>query len=102
MSVHYIICQKCKTENVNTDYCSNCGEIINTVLKRKKEQEAYRNKIDQEKRDKGPSKLQVIIKKLKNHPNIFIRTGFNILYSIGIAASLFAAVIGAIVASLAG
>lgn len=102
MSVHHIICQNCKTENINSDYCSNCGEIINIVLKRKLEQEKQKAKIEQEKIDKGPSKTKILIDKLKNHPNILIRSTFNIVYSIGIVAGFFAAAVGAVIAGLAG
>lgn len=43
-----IKCPKCKTWNENSDYCSNCNELLNATLKREKEieaeKEAYRNR----------------------------------------------------------
>jgi len=102
MGTTYIICQKCKTNNVNSDYCISCGEIINIVLKRKKEEEEYKKKILLKNQQKKPSKLLIFINELRNHPNNLVRLFVNFFYSIGIIVIIFAAVVAAVIASLAG
>lgn len=102
MATTYIICQKCKTNNLNSDYCVNCGETINITLKRQLEEEEYRKKIELRRKEKQPSKFLIAIQKLRNHPNPLIRLIVNFFYSIGLIAIAFAAVVAAVIASLAG
>lgn len=102
MAIHHIICQKCQTDNINTDYCTNCGSIINIVLKRKLEEEDYKKKVALAKKEKSLSKMELIINRLKDHPNILIRSVFKVFYSIGLLIYLIASAIAFIIASLAG
>ena len=102
MSVNYIICQKCKTENVNVDYCVGCGEMINIVLKRRKEEEEHKRKIEEKRREKKPSDFSIALEKLRNHPNTLVRLIVGFFYSVGVIAIVFAAVVAAVIASLAG
>ncbi|MGG5578622.1 hypothetical protein ACPDHL_14955 [Myroides sp. C15-4] len=73
MSKHYIICSACKTENLNTDYCTNCGEIINVVLKRQLEQQRVQEERIQKELNTAPTKAEKIVRKLRNHPNPLVR-----------------------------
>lgn len=100
MTRHYIICHNCKTGNQNSDYCYNCGEIINIILKRKLAQEKYRKDKEEEKKSKALTKTQIIIEKLKNHPNKLVRGVFYFFHSIGTVVFLIAAVIALIVGAL--
>lgn len=93
MTKHYIICQKCKTANQNSDYCYHCGEIINVVLKRELEQENY-------KKEKQPTKAEKLIEKLKNHPNAIVRTIFYVFHSMGMVVFVLAASIALIIGAL--
>ncbi|MHC5310302.1 hypothetical protein ACYSNM_09635 [Myroides sp. LJL116] len=73
MSKHYIICQNCRTENVNQDYCSNCNEIINIQLKRELAQKKVVEKRIQEEINRPPTKIEKKIQALENHSNILVR-----------------------------
>lgn len=100
MTKHYIICQKCKTANQNSDYCYHCGEIINVVLKRELEQENYKREKEQEQKEKQPTKAEKLIKKLKNHPNAIVRTIFYVFHSMGMVVFVLAASIALIIGAL--
>lgn len=102
MSKNYIICQKCKTNNLNSDYCISCGEIINVILKRQLERQAFQEKIDAVNKSKPRSKIVVKFEALRKHPNIIIRFFMSVIYTIGFVIMSIAAIIGAIVSALAG
>lgn len=99
MSKSYIKCQFCGTENVNNDYCGNCGRIINVVLERNLE----RQKVNDEKlavrANQKPTKFEVFLKKGTDHSNIIIRAFFKVGLAIWY---FFAAIIGAFIAAVVG
>lgn len=93
MSKHYITCSACKTENLNTDYCTHCGEIINVVLKRQLEQQRVQEERIQKELNTAPTKVEKIARKLRNHPNPLVRVLMMIANAIwliiaGIAAGI--------------
>jgi ribosomal protein L37E len=76
MSKSYVKCLACNTFNVDRDYCSNCGEIINIVLKRQLEGEnAIKEKVEEEK-TKAPNKIEVFFGKSLEHSNSVVRFFF--------------------------
>ncbi len=78
----YIKCLECGKLNYNTDYCENCGSLIN--ISKRREQE-HQNRLKQraiEKQDKKPSKIDTFFEKTKNHPNIIVRALAKMLYSL--------------------
>lgn len=103
MSKSYIKCLACNTINLDRDYCSNCGAIINVVLKRQLENE---NKIQEkikEDKSKAPSAIDIFLKKGATHPNSVLRAIFQIMYSIWLfVAMLIGWLIALIVAAAAG
>ena len=100
MTRHYIICQKCKTANHNSDYCYHCGEIINVVLIRELEREKYKREKEQEQKEKLPTKTQKLIEKLKNHPNVIVKSIFYVIHSMGMVVFVLAAFIALIIGAL--
>ena len=96
MDKSYITCLDCGTVNLNNEYCSNCGAILDVVLKRKLEREKKNQlKIERkEKTKKEPSKIELFLKNGAEHPNILIRILFQAVYSIWI---FFAIVVGALI-----
>ncbi|TDE06013.1 hypothetical protein [Flavobacterium sandaracinum] len=97
MSKSYVKCLACNTINVDRDYCSNCGEIINIVLKRQLESEdAIKEKVEEEK-SKVPSKIEVFFDKGLGHSNSVVRFFFQAVYSIWL---FLAVVIGGIIAAV--
>ena len=97
MSKSYIKCSECNTFNLNKVYCSNCGNLLDLVLKRRLETE----KKLQEKKDqkdvlnKGANKFEVFFDKGLEHSNIIIRSLFKVVYSIWL---FFALIIGGLIA----
>ena len=93
----YITCSKCGTKNQNTDYCINCGELINITLKRKIENDKKIQKRKETEELKKPNKFDKFIERGLYHPNSFIRCSANALYSIW---TFFAMVLGALIAAV--
>lgn len=98
MSKSYIKCLECNTVNLNQDYCTNCGAILNVVLKRKLERE----KIAQEKLElalltEKPGAVETFLRKGSEHSNIIIRMIFKLVYYIWF---FFAIVIGGLIAAV--
>ncbi|WP_432672174.1 hypothetical protein [Flavobacterium sp. SM2513] len=99
MSKSYIKCPNCGTENVNNDYCSNCGTILNIVLQRKLERDKKNQLKKEEEEAEGPSRLEVFLKKGLEHPNLIIRMFFKIGYGFWF---FFAVIIGGFIAAVVG
>lgn len=99
----YIKCLECHHLNLDSDYCNNCGIIINVVLKRKLEQEnKIQIKIEKDKALKL-NKIDEFLKKVSEHPNIFLRFFSQIIYSIWLfLAMILGGLIAAVVAIAAG
>ena len=97
MNKSYIKCSECNTINLNNEYCCNCGNLLDLVLKRRLETE----KKLQEKKDqkdvlkKGANKFEVFFDKGLEHSNIIIRLFFKAIYSIWL---FFAVIIGGLIA----
>lgn len=96
MNNSYITCLECSTVNLNRDYCSKCGNLLNVVVKRQieREKKTQEKKELQEKAKKEPSKIELFLKNGADHSNIFIQILFQVFYSIWI---FFAIVIGGLI-----
>ena len=97
MSKSYIKCLECNTVNLNNDYCSNCGAIIDIVLKRNLERENINQKKIVEKAKNEPNRIGEFLKKGEKHSNILVRILFKVSYSIWL---FFAVVMGGIIATV--
>lgn len=82
----YRTCQNCGTENLNRDYCKNCGEIININLKRKleREQKAEEKSRAEIKNQKKKNKVTLFFERARDHENFMIRYTARFFYSIWI------------------
>ncbi|MCM4167292.1 hypothetical protein KCTC52924_02875 [Arenibacter antarcticus] len=80
--VAYRKCSNCGTVNLDSDYCENCGELININLKRKLAREALEVKKQEEKSAKKPNAVTVFFKKALEHPNLLIKIPAKVFYSI--------------------
>ncbi len=99
----YITCNECGTKNQNTDYCINCGALINITLKRQLEREEKLQERKETEKSTKPGKLNNFVEKGMRHPNSFIRWAFNSLYSIWtFLAMILGALIAAVIAVAAG
>src|SRR5690554_3807615 len=92
-----IRCSVCGTITTNSDYCSNCGNLINTRLKRQLVREAKEQQKIKEESEKPPGKFSIFFKWALYHPNLLIRTFTKTLYSIWI---FFGMLMGAIIAGV--
>lgn len=105
MNKSYISCPVCKTININREYCSKCGALLDVVLKRKLEREKKtQEKIKQkEKTDKEPSKIETFLKNGTEHSNVLIRLIFQGGYYVWLFfALIFGGIISLIIAAAAG
>lgn len=80
----YRTCQNCGTENLNRDYCKNCGEIININLKRKLERQQKAKEKNATQEVKKKNKITLFFEDAKQHENIVIRYTARFFYSIWI------------------
>ena len=80
--VAYRKCSNCGTVNLNSDYCENCGELINIKLKRQLAREANDIKKQEDKAAEKPNAVTVFFKKALKHPNLLIKIPAVIFYSI--------------------
>lgn len=101
MSKHYITCKNCNTENLNTDYCTHCGTLINLVLQRQLEQQRVQEERIQKERAKAPTKAEKIIHKLRNHSNPLLRLLFFIVHSLWLIVVTIAAGIAYLISLIA-
>ena len=97
MSKSYIKCSECNTFNLNQEYCSNCGALLDLVLKRRLETEKKleEKKDKNESANKGTNRFEVFFDKGLEHSNIIIRSIFKVVYSIWL---FFAVIIGGLIA----
>lgn len=78
----YRRCPKCNHLTLNSDYCENCGELINVNLKRKLESEERTLQKEKNKQQEKPNAVTQYFKKLIQHPNLFVRIPAKGLYSV--------------------
>ena len=99
----FIKCPECNTRNEITDYCSNCGAVLNIILKRKLESDQKIQKKIEEDKINGPDKIEKFLQKASNHPNSFVRHSTRILQSVWtFCAMVIGALIAAVIAIAAG
>lgn len=99
----YIKCLQCGVVNEDSDYCVNCGTIINVVLHRKLEHEKKLQVQKEISKDEKPSKIDEFLRKASKHPNGIIRLFSHLIYSIWIfLAMVVGGLIAAVVAIAAG
>lgn len=88
---------ECNTVNLNRDYCSNCGAILDVILKRKLEREKVaQEKLELERLTEKPGTIETFLRKGTQHSNIVIRLIFKLVYYIWF---FFAIVIGGVIAA---
>jgi hypothetical protein len=71
-------CPKCGTWNGNEDHCTNCGELLNYTLIRKKEDE----KRVKEFSTRPPDSIDRFLNTFKNSSFILVRMVYYILYGV--------------------
>ena len=79
--------------NLNRDYCEQCGTIINVILQRKLEREAQAVKKEQARKLEKPRATVLFFKKMREHPNLFIRIFGKLLYSVWALVAMIAALL---------
>ncbi len=80
--VTYRKCPECDHLNLNSDYCEQCGALININLKRRLEHEKRVHEKEKERKLKNPNTISLYFKKMRKHPNLFIRMLAKALYSV--------------------
>lgn len=79
----YRRCPNCKELNLNRDYCSSCGTLINTHLRRELERQKKETQKQNERNDpKNKSAVTRFLETIKDHENLIIRYVARFFYSI--------------------
>jgi hypothetical protein len=66
----------------NSDYCSNCGTLINTNLRRELEREEREKKRQKKEELEKPDAITVFFEKVRNHSNPIVRIVALVFYSV--------------------
>lgn len=97
MKKSYIKCLQCNTVNLNREYCSNCGAILDLILKRKLEREKIaEEKLELKRRTEKPGSIETFLRKGAEHSNIIIRLIFKLVFYIWF---FFAVIVGGLIAA---
>lgn len=91
----YIKCLDCGTLNLNSDYCFDCGSIININLKRQLERAKKMEKEIELEQATEPNKVTKFLQHATEHPNTIVRGFSNFIYAIWIFMGM---IVGAIIA----
>ncbi|WP_026707866.1 hypothetical protein [Flavobacterium frigidarium] len=105
MNTSYITCSECGTVNLNAEYCSNCGALLDVVAKRKlkREQENTKKAKLRASLKKEPSKIETFLKNGTEHSNVLVRLIFQGGYYVWLFfALIFGGIISLIIAAAAG
>lgn len=96
-----IKCSNCGTFNTNSDYCENCGALINPKLKREKSDQKRHDDREEEDRNRVKGKFELFIERNLNHKFILIRLFFQLLYGIWFVVMAIGAFIAWLFAAVA-
>lgn len=77
----YRTCRHCGTINLNRDYCSQCGKIVNIVLERNLKREAKAKQKSKEAA-KNKNKITLFFEGVMVHKNPIIRYTAKFFYSL--------------------
>lgn len=104
MGLIYIKCQNCETANTQDENCTNCGAILNVVLRRRQEDEKKRlQRMPENSITEHHSPGNKLIRWGERHPNSAVRYIFSILNAIWLfCAMVVGALIAAVIAIAAG
>ena len=75
-------CPKCGKMTKNSDYCSSCGALINTNLRRKLEREERERKRRKKEELEKPDAITAFFEKVRNHGNPIVRIVAFAFYSV--------------------
>lgn len=103
MGLIYIKCPDCGTANTQDEHCTNCGAILNVVVRRRQEDEKKRLKRMPENSITEHSPENKLMRWGERHPNSAVRYIFSILNAIWLfCAMVVGALIAAVIAIAAG
>ena len=78
----YRTCPNCGHMNLNRDYCEQCGEIVNVLLKRKLDREQKAAEKSAQEPVESPNRLTLFFENASTHKNIVVRSFAKFFYSI--------------------
>lgn len=84
----YRRCSDCGTVNVNTNYCNQCGSLVNIQVKRELERRHVSDRKEADKSLQQPNAVTVFFRRALNHPNFLIKGFARLLYSIWIVVMM--------------
>ncbi|MCP1994832.1 hypothetical protein [Flavobacterium sp. HSC-61S13] len=76
----HIRCSQCGTFNVNSENCENCGALLSVVKQRELVRQEQFKEVRKREAEKGPSKIELQIKKMQNHRFWLVRAVFEVVY----------------------
>lgn len=103
MGLMYIKCTDCGTVNTQDEHCTNCGAILNVVVRRRQEDEKKRLQRMPANSIMEHSHGNKLMKWGERHPNSVVRYIFSVLNAIWLfCAMVVGALIAAVIAIAAG
>ncbi len=96
----HIRCSQCGTFNVNREHCENCGALLSVVKQRELLRQERVKAVREIEAEKGPSKIELYIKKMQNHRFWLVRAVFEVVYIGWVIAMAIGGFIAWIVAAI--
>lgn len=96
----HIRCSQCGTFNVNTDHCTACGALLSVVKQRELVREQRDKEIARIEKEKGPSKAEQYISKMRNHRFMVVRIISEVIYMGWVVAMAIGAFIAWLIAAI--
>ncbi len=81
----YRRCPECNHLTLNSDYCEQCGALININLRRKQEREKLAETKEKETQLEKPSAITRYFRNKIEHPNLFVRIPAKAIYSVWVS-----------------
>ena len=78
----YRKCPNCSTMNLNSDYCTACGALINAKMQRELERKTRREAKEQEAVPQKPNAITEFFENAMQHPKLPVRLVAKFFYSI--------------------
>jgi len=76
----HIRCSECGTFNTNKIHCDNCGALLSVIKQRELVRQQRVKEVRKREAEKGPSPMELRIKKMQNHRFWLVRAVFEVVY----------------------
>ncbi|WP_430615155.1 hypothetical protein [Flavobacterium sp. JP2137] len=96
----HIRCSQCGVFTINSEHCESCGALLSVVKQRKLVREKRDLELQKREREKGPSAIELQIKKMQQHRFWVVRAFSEVIYMSWVVAMAVGGFIAWILAAI--